>query len=130
MFRLVVIHRFTVVDATGDGVRIGIRRRTTLAAPLLYTSSSLGDAIVEAPRRQLFRRMVLERRGGWLRGQARFHRHQWPARREISVRMERADALTVSRTVVDVTRVARSLSYEALGGSRSAREVRVCCSVP
>jgi hypothetical protein len=126
-FRLVVTRRFTVLDATSDGVRTAIPRRLALDTPLLFTSSSLGDAIVDGPRRQLFRRMVLERRDDWLRGQARFHRHQWPSRREISVCMERDDALTVSRTVIDVTRAARSLLYETPVGHRSAREVREWC---
>jgi len=127
MFRLVVMHRFTAVDATSDGVRTAIRRQITVDTPLLFTSSSLGDALVEAPRKQLFRRMVVERRSGWLRGQARFHRHQWPSRPEISVCMERDDALTVSRTVVDVTCARRSLFYEAPVTSSSSREVRECC---
>jgi hypothetical protein len=127
MFQLVVTHGFTVVDATGDGVRTVIRRQITVDTPLLFTSSSLGDALVEAPRQQLFQRMVVERRSGWLRGQERFHRHQWPSRPEISVRMERDDALTVSRTVVDVTRERRSLSYEAPLTGRSSREGREWC---
>lgn len=127
MFRLVVTHGFTAVDATSDGVHTVVRRQITLDTPLLFTSSSLGDALVEAPRKQLFQRMLVERRSGWLRGQARFHRHQWPSRPEISVRMERDDALTVSRTVVDVTRARRSLFYEAPVTNSSSRAVRVWC---
>ena len=127
MFRLVVVHRFTAVDATSDGVRTAIRRQITVDTPLLFTSSSLGDALVEAPRQQLFQRMVVARRSGWLRAQARFHRHQWPSRPEISVRMERDDALTVSRTVVDVIRARQSLFYEAPVTSGSSREVREWC---
>jgi hypothetical protein len=126
-FRLVVTHGSTVVDATSDGVRAAIRRPITLHTPLLFTSSSLGDALVEIPRRRLFERMVVERQAGWLRGQARFHRHQWPSRPAISVRMERDDALTVSRTVVDVTRARRSLLYEAPVIGDSSREVRAWC---
>src|SRR5688572_27675272 len=127
MFRLVAMHRLTAVEATSDGVRTEIRRPITLDRPLLFTSSSLGDALVEAPRRQLFERMVVERRSGWLRGQFRFHRHQWPSRPEISVRMEREDALTVSRTFVEVTRDRRSLLYEAPVTANSSRAVRECC---
>jgi hypothetical protein len=126
-FRLVVVHRFTAVDATSDGVCTAIRRPITLDRPLLFTSSSLGDALVEAPRRRLFERMVVERRSGWLRGQFRFHRHQWPSRPEISVRMERADALTVSRTFVEVTRDRRSLLYGAPVTANPLCAVRECC---
>jgi hypothetical protein len=127
MFRLVAMHRFTAVDATSDGVRTEIRPPITLDRPLIFTSSSLGDGLVEAPRQQLFQRMVVEARSGWLRGQRRFHRHQWPSRPEISVRMERHDALTVSRTVVEVTRARRSLFYEAPVTGGSSREVREWC---
>jgi hypothetical protein len=127
MFRLVAMHCSTAVEAISDGVRTEIRRPITLERPLLFTSSSLGDALVEAPRRQLFQRMVVERRSGWLREQSRFHRHQWPSRPEISVRMERDDALTVSRTVVDVTRARRSLLYETPVTVDSSPAIRECC---
>jgi hypothetical protein len=128
MFRLVVMHRSTAIDATSDGLRTVIRRQMPVDTPLLFTSSSLGDALVEGPRRQLFQRMVVERgRSEWLRGQACFHQHQWPSRPDISVRMERADALTVSRTVVDVSHARPSLSYEAPVSNRSSREVQECC---
>ncbi len=127
LFRLVVARGSTVVDATSDGARRVTTRQITLDRPLIFTSSSLGDALVEAPRKQLFQRMVVERRSQWLRGQARFHRHQWPSRPEISVRMERHDALTVSRTVVEVTRARRSLFYESPVASSSSGEVRACC---
>jgi hypothetical protein len=127
LFRLVVAHGSTVVDATTDCFRRVTPRQITLDRPLIFTSSSLGDSLVEAPRQQLFQRMVVETRTGWLRGQRRFHRHQWPSRPEISVRMERDDALTVSRTVVDVTSAGRRLLYEALVTGDSSRAVRECC---
>jgi hypothetical protein len=126
-FRLVVAHGSTVVDATTDCFRRVTPRQITLDRPLIFTSSSLGDSLVEAPRQQLFQRMVVETRTGWLRGQRRFHRHQWPSRPEISVRMERDDALTVSRTVVDVTSAGRRLLYEAPVTGDSSRAVRECC---
>ena len=84
--------------------------------PRLFTSSSLGDELVGAPRQRLFDRMVMRSRSGWLRGQVRFHDHQWPRRPEISVRMERADALTVSRTTIDITDRIPELLYEATDG--------------
>jgi Transport and Golgi organisation 2 len=127
LFRLVVAQGSTVVDATTDGVRSVTPRQIRLDTPLIFTSSSLGDSLVEAPRQQLFQRMVVEAPSGWLRGQRRFHRHQWPSRPEISVRMERHDALTVSRTVVEVTRARRTLFYEAPVTGGSSREVREWC---
>ena len=86
-----------------------------LSQPYLATSSSLGDDIVEAPRRQLFEQLVLsEPRDRWLLGQHRFHRTQWTGRPEISVLMERSDARTVSRTTVDVTATQVAMIYEPL----------------
>ena len=128
-FRLVVVHGSAVAVATHDGARAMTCRQIWLDTPLLFTSSSLGDARVEAPRRRLFERMVVQGRAGWLDGQAHFHRHQWRSRPEISVRMEREDALTVSHTVVDVTAAGRGVRYEAPVRERPSREGRVCCSL-
>ena len=115
-FRLVLIHGFTVGLVASDGHRLA----TTISrmrVPLLFTSSSLGDALVEEPRRRLFEQLVVEDKGAWLRAQFRFHRHQWPARTDISVSMERSDARTVSRTVIDVGSQAIELGYEPVGSA-------------
>lgn len=112
-FRVVMVHDSRVAVATSDGttfIRCSERR---LDRPLLFTSSSLGDAAVGPPRRRLFDRLVVRSCAGWLAGQTDFHQHQWPHRPEISVRMERRDALTVSRTAVDITNRERRLLYEA-----------------
>ncbi len=102
-YRLVIVHAPTVTVVSSDGDRL-TTSQAPLAHPMLFTSSSLGDALVERPRRDLFERMVVRASGQILDAQARFHRHQWRARPEISVHMQRADALTVSRTLIDVTR--------------------------
>ena len=97
--------------ATSDGLDLSVVR-FTLTSPLLLTSSSLGDALVRAPRRRLFERLVLaapeERR---LEAQHRFHQHQWTAHPAFSVSMERRDARTVSRTIVRVNGGSVSLRY-------------------
>jgi hypothetical protein len=112
-FQLVIVQERGVVVAMSEAqVRIRCTQRT-LDGPLLFTSSSLGDALVEPPRRQLFDRMVLRSPDGWLDGQARFHEHRWPRRPEISIRMERPDALTVSRTTIDIANGRRHLVYES-----------------
>ena len=107
---------FTLVIAQGRIVcdmTVGMRprwRMRTLCRPLLFTSSSLGDALVAIPRRRLFARLM---RSGTspLIGQGAFHRHAWPDRREISVLMSRADAATVSRTTLDVSARAVRMRY-------------------
>ncbi len=99
-FTLVVVGRRQVAIVRNGGpapsTRIG-----RLVRPLLFTSSSLGDHRVARPRRELFRRLI-EESGAPLAGQRAFHRHVWADRPDISVRMSRTDAATVSRTVVEV----------------------------
>ena len=116
-FRLVLVHGFTVYVVTSDGHRLATMI-SRMAGPLLFTSSSLGDALVEGPRRRLFEQLVMKDESAWLRGQVLFHRHQWTARTDISVRMERPDARTVSRTVIDVSSHAVDLSYEPLAAKK------------
>jgi hypothetical protein len=111
-FQVVIVHDRRVVVATSNAVPIRCIEHN-LDMPLLFTSSSLGDARVWPPRRRLFERMVVRNRAGWLHGQAQFHDHQWSDRPELSIRMARRDALTVSRTTVDVTSGERQLLYEA-----------------
>jgi len=54
----------------------------------MLTSSGLGDAVVDAPRRQLFERLVLRHERPWPLAQDRFHAHRWPSRPDISVHMD------------------------------------------
>jgi len=110
---------FTVVlaDRTrGVSFRSGSTRCTRksfdVSAPQLFTSSSLGDRIVEPPRRLLFERLIL-RAADRLAGQFRFHRHQWPDARHVSVCMRRDDAATVSRTTIDLESSGVRMEYES-----------------
>lgn len=73
-----------------------------LTEPRLFTSSSLGHAIVEGPRRLLFEQMFatpwdLEAQ------QDAYHVHRWRDRPAVSVHMSRPDACTVSTAIVEVT---------------------------
>ena len=98
---------------TSDGAELAVEV-TDLARPMMLTSSSLGDALVERPRRRLFERIFAGEERSWVQAQNLFHRHQWQRRPGISVRMERADAKTVSQTFVSVTGSAIELRYRAL----------------
>jgi hypothetical protein len=100
-FRIVIVRDQHVAVATSDGCVLS-SRRFFLWKPLLFASSSLGDDAVEHRRRVLFERMLARGRERPLEAQQRFHRHRWPARPEISVRMARADAHTVSVTTIDM----------------------------
>ena len=95
--------------------------RQLLTAPLMFTSSGLGDHLVDAPRRELFDRIMAEGEAGpsaWPEKQDRFHAHQWPAQRHISVTMERPEASTVSRTVLQIEGDRVHMEYSAVGQKR------------
>lgn len=128
-FQVVIVYEGRVAVATSDGAGPIRCTQQTLDEPLLFTSSSLGDALAGLPRQRLFERMVVRSRTGWLDGQARFHDHQWSQRPEISIRMERRDALTVSRTTVDVRTDRRQLLYEAPLDAATPDRVRKWCSL-
>lgn len=81
---------------------------------MLLTSSSLCDEVVEEPRRRLFERLIGGEERSWVQGQVLFHGHQWRSRPDISIRMERAEAKTVSHTFVSVTGGGIELRYRAL----------------
>jgi hypothetical protein len=89
-----------------------------ISRPLMLTSSSLGDDLVEAPRRRLFERLVLKNERAWSAAQTRFHAHQWRSRADISVTMERQAARTVSRTCISVTSQASEVCYDPLDSAK------------
>lgn len=118
-FHLVVTDRTEAGLVTSDGRDTSIRW-FPLIRPLMFTSSGLGDALVDEPRRRLFERLVLEA-DDWLDGQHQFHRHRWPDRPELSVWMERVGVRTVSRSVIDVSAGGGiDFQYEPLDGSGAA----------
>ena len=69
--------------------------------PQLLVSSGLGDDLVEAPRRKLFDEMC-GAGGDPILQQHDYQRHSWPDAPHLSVCMRRAEALTVSQTIVDL----------------------------
>jgi hypothetical protein len=113
-FRLIVLDRHQLIECWPAGAFLQ-HRRTFVHRPLVRTSSSLGDALVQAPRRALFRRFF-DRAADPRAAQDAFHDHQWPGAEAISVRMERPDARTVSRSVVEVGHDLVRFSYSCLAG--------------
>ena len=112
-FRVALVQRATVATLTSDGTQ-GVIEVNDFTQPIMLTSSSLGDELVEKPRQRLFERFFGGEECSWTEAQIRFHSHQWRSRRDISVRMERADAKTVSHTFVSVTDSGIELRYRAL----------------
>jgi hypothetical protein len=101
-FRLVAVHA-DVADVLELVPAIRKAERHTLAIPRMFTSSGLGDAQVEGPRRELFNRLVIDEGPGDRRAQQdQFHAHRWSDRPELSVWMARDDAWTVSRTMIEI----------------------------
>lgn len=81
--------------------------------PVMFTSSGLGDHVVETPRRALFEGWFGDDPLAYVNEQASFHRHQWPGREHISVCMHREDARTVSYTTIDVAEDEIKMVYYA-----------------
>jgi hypothetical protein len=99
-FRLVTIDARELAELTCADGQVALLRRTPLDAPLMFASSGLGDQTVYEPRRKLFEEMLAQ--GNDVAAtQDAFHRHQWPGREYLSVCMSRADARTVSCTIVE-----------------------------
>jgi hypothetical protein len=100
-FRLVLIDDRELAHFYSGGAALRHEHEPLAEHPHLFTSSGLGDALVEPPRRELFER-VFTPDGDWESQQDAFHRHSWADRRHLSVCMERDEARTVSHTVVEI----------------------------
>jgi len=91
-----------------------------LTAPVLLTSSGLGDDLVHPPRAALFSRTLASQltpsaRPDHLRqSQDHFHHHFWPDQPALSVLMDRPDARTVSITTIEITSIAATMHYQDL----------------
>ena len=59
-----------------------------------------------------------------------FHEHQWPGREPVSVRMCRADACTVSHSVVELTASFVTMTYRATGCRERARVIMALAGAP
>jgi hypothetical protein len=113
-FCVVLVERMTAGIVTSDGLTLSVQMMD-VGRPQMLTSSGLGDAVVDTPRRQLFERLVLRGDRFSPLAQDRFHAHRWPSGADISVHMERPDARTVSRTTIVATSRAIDLEYVPLG---------------
>lgn len=128
-FRLFVTDGNRYAELISDCTRIVSCARDFTGHAILLTSSGLGDALVEPPRRKLFEQTLA--REPTPAAQDRFHRHQWPDRPHLSVYMSRADARTVSYTTVEVSSGAAVMRYwpvspdQQLAASPVLREVHL-----
>ena len=93
--------------------------------PVMFTSSGLGDHLVEGPRRELFEGWFGQDPADYFSEQAAFHKHQWPGKEHLSVCMHREDARTVSYTVVDVDPTQIAMRYHPDRPDREADDTAV-----
>ncbi|MBL8745972.1 MAG: NRDE family protein [Phycisphaerae bacterium] len=98
-FRLAAADHGVIITAEWD--RQALRVECSSHGPRCFVSSGLGDARVAA-RHDLFQRFLASH-GASPEAQDAFHRHEWPHQPEISVRMSREDARTVSITTIEPT---------------------------
>lgn len=110
--------RLVAVDAEGQGViwanRPAIGRDRIWKAhdlPVCFTSSSLGDALVDLPRLELFAEWFADEASRTPAHQDAFHAHRWPEHPELSVNMSRDDAESVSSTAVEIEEHTATLTY-------------------
>lgn len=117
-FRLVGVQPTWTEGASDAGViDLFWDRRELIAStherlPVCFVSSGLGDSRVR-PRLPLFDELV--GRDPTPAFQDAFHAHVWPDRPEISVRMSRSDARTVSTTVIEVMRTGQGATEVRAG---------------
>jgi hypothetical protein len=126
-FRLLVMGAGQYAEVTSGRTRVVASVREFAAGPILLTSSGLGDALVEPPRRELFEQtLAIDPSPD---AQDAFHRHCWPDQLHLSVCMSRGDARTVSYTTVEASGGAMAMRYwsmppnEAMGTKPIARSI-------
>jgi hypothetical protein len=112
-FRLALVGRGIVAEVRWDGREPMVTSRLLGGSPLLFTSSGLGDHLVEWVRRELFDDLFAGPAGGWAAAQDEFHRHRWPGREYLSVNMTRDAARTVSHAVIELDDAGATMRYTA-----------------
>lgn len=100
-FRMALIDRYDRAQVISDGFEVRVMKLNPTANAVLFTSSGLGDDLVEGPRRALFDVMMRDQ-GMNSDTQDRYHRHRWPEREHLSLCMRRSDAKTVSHSIIEL----------------------------
>jgi hypothetical protein len=101
-FRLVLVGGGLLAEVRWDGREPMVMSRLLGGTPLMFTSSGLGDHLVECVRRELFDSFFEAPVAEWSQVQDTFHRHQWAGREHLSVNMARESARTVSHAVIEI----------------------------
>lgn len=113
-FTLLVTDANDLVSVCCDGREMRPHISTRPSAPLMQTSSGLGDHIIAPARRELGEQWFGDDPTTWPDQQDALHRHHWDDRPHLSILMHREDARTVSITTVEVTPDAVTTRYEPI----------------
>jgi hypothetical protein len=123
-FRLVMTDGRECAEVHSDGVELTRVAHRPLDRPELFTSSGLGDGLVDAPRRKLFERFFAEDRHA-LAQQDAFHRHSWLEYPHLGVLMRRPDAATMSISAVELGYDGVQMTYQPTSPDMPAEAVRL-----
>ncbi len=124
-FRLIFSDYVFAVEFVSEPTGVNIREYL-LTSPVMFTSSGLGDDLVEPPRRKLFATSFTKAEN-WPSEQDAFHRHSWPDRRDLSVCMSREDASTVSLTTITVRGKSSVMTYHPGPPDEVSEETTLSC---
>jgi hypothetical protein len=124
-FRLVLIGQGVIADVQWDGREPMVMSRLVGGSPLMFTSSGLGDHLVEGVRRELFDDLFSGSSETWEAAQDTFHRYRWPGREHLSVNMSRADARTVSFSAIDIGKAEAVFAYHPDSPDATAELVKI-----
>ena len=127
-FTLVLVDRETRAQVISDGFQVRAVKLNPREDAALFTSSGLGDHLVEPPRRALFAAMM-KGEGIHADTQDRFHRHRWADRDYLSVCMRRPDAATVSQTIIELGPEAIDFQYHASAPDEPGADYRTTISL-
>lgn len=126
-FTMVLVDREMRAQVISDGFETRVTNLPSQDRATLFTSSGLGDHLVESPRRALFEEM-LDNCGISAATQDRYHRHHWSDREHLSVCMRRPEAKTVSHAIIELGHDQIDFHYHAAAPDEPARNHR--CKFP
>ncbi len=109
-WRLIAATTTDFMDVRSDSVAADLEPKP-LPSVFVATSSSLLPSEAVRLRTALFEEMVAKPNP---KAQDAFHRHQWRDGPHLSVRMERPEARTVSRTIIELNCHNARLGYSAV----------------
>jgi Transport and Golgi organisation 2 len=121
-FRLILVGHGEVVEVSVVHSQLRLVERKHVDSPMMFTSSGLGDELVDGPRRQLFQEWF-QAEYDWVNQQDSFHGHFWHNQEHVSVCMRRSDARTVSYTVIELRSESASITYSPQAPNQSGPSV-------